>query len=227
MTTLTTPARAVGSPGDVDPSGPRCACCRRRLERPKARRLTILDGAVLVAATGLALAIARGAVGAARTTGEAALVLIPALLTCATAAVLALRLRRPRPDLRRLTRQPGAVAVLAASAALAVGALPIAAAAIVRLVRMSQASPAVVLGAVSVPVSGFEPGWATWLTGPLFHLTRLVGVAVLGAWIVLALSGRRRPEASWIDALGRLLGAFWIAAFVVHLFFEMIGRYRF
>ena len=36
------------------------------------------------------------------------------------------------------------------------------------------------------------------------------GPAVAAVWTVLALSGRWRPEGSWIDRLGRLLGATWI-----------------
>jgi hypothetical protein len=37
-----------------------------------------------------------------------------------------------------------------------------------------------------------------------------VGLSVLGAWLVLALSGRR-PETSWIDRMGRLVGIAWLS----------------
>ena len=40
-----------------------------------------------------------------------------------------------------------------------------------------------------------------------------VGAAVTGAWILLAISGRRRPERSWLDRSGRLIGGFWILNF--------------
>jgi hypothetical protein len=39
-----------------------------------------------------------------------------------------------------------------------------------------------------------------------------VGFAVGGAWLAMALSGRRRPESGWIDGLGRLVGVAWLAA---------------
>jgi hypothetical protein len=37
------------------------------------------------------------------------------------------------------------------------------------------------------------------------------GFAVAVAWATLALVGRWEPEASWVDRLGRALGAGWIA----------------
>ena len=37
-----------------------------------------------------------------------------------------------------------------------------------------------------------------------------IGCAVLVAWTIQAIGGRWRPEPSWIDRAGRLLGAFWI-----------------
>ena len=37
------------------------------------------------------------------------------------------------------------------------------------------------------------------------------GFTVAAIWLLLGLSGRWRPEKSWIDRLGRLLGVVWIA----------------
>jgi hypothetical protein len=37
------------------------------------------------------------------------------------------------------------------------------------------------------------------------------GCTVAAIWLLLVLSGRWRPERSWIDRLGRLLGVVWIA----------------
>jgi hypothetical protein len=37
------------------------------------------------------------------------------------------------------------------------------------------------------------------------------GFTVAAIWLLLALSGRWRPERSWIDRLGRLLGLVWMA----------------
>ena len=49
----------------------------------------------------------------------------------------------------------------------------------------------------------------------LFLLTgaTLAGSGVAGAWLGLALSGRRRTEPGWIDLLGRAVGTLW----VIHL----------
>jgi hypothetical protein len=41
-----------------------------------------------------------------------------------------------------------------------------------------------------------------------------VGLWIAGAWLILALSGSRHREKSWIDRLGRALGASWIAIMV-------------
>jgi hypothetical protein len=38
-----------------------------------------------------------------------------------------------------------------------------------------------------------------------------VGVAVGAAWVNLAVCGRWRPEPEWIDRLGRIVGACWLA----------------
>jgi hypothetical protein len=38
-----------------------------------------------------------------------------------------------------------------------------------------------------------------------------VGCAIAAAWVVQWASGRWRPEAYWIDRLGRALGFLWIA----------------
>ena len=43
----------------------------------------------------------------------------------------------------------------------------------------------------------------------------VVAVAVGGVWIGLALRGASRPEKSWIDRAGRLLGVIWLLAGIV------------
>jgi hypothetical protein len=38
-----------------------------------------------------------------------------------------------------------------------------------------------------------------------------VGIAVTAAWVNLAVCDRWKPEAGWIDRLGRAVGVCWIA----------------
>jgi hypothetical protein len=49
-------------------------------------------------------------------------------------------------------------------------------------------------------------------------MEELVGAAVLGAWSVMAMSGRWKCQRSWIDRTGRLLGIFWIGLFLIYLY---------
>jgi hypothetical protein len=42
-----------------------------------------------------------------------------------------------------------------------------------------------------------------------------MGIGVLVAWLVLVLNNMWRPEPSWVDRLGRAMGAFWVATIPV------------
>jgi hypothetical protein len=107
-----------------------------------------------------------------------------------TLAALVLRLRPPRPPLRRLMRQPGAVAVFAAMMLILVGVIHY-------LLDLHNPS----------------------LHGVPFEYTSFsLGCGVGAAWWILALSMRWRAERSWIDRLGRVLGAYWIVMVPVILF---------
>jgi hypothetical protein len=46
----------------------------------------------------------------------------------------------------------------------------------------------------------------------LYVLPGIVGLAVVSCWITMALLGQWRPEPSWVDRLGRLLGAAWMTS---------------
>ena len=115
--------------------------------------------------------------------------------TAAAAGLAAVRLRRPRSALRRLARQPGAMATVAALIgavpfALALPAAALIAGALGRPIRLNQsAEAAAILGLMGAPACG-------------------VGVAT--AWATLALNRRWRPEPGWIDRAGRLLGLYWL-----------------
>jgi hypothetical protein len=95
------------------------------------------------------------------------------LFSALTLVVLVVRLRRPRPELRELLRQPGFIACLAV------------------VVFSLVAADLWFLWSIDLPV---------WL---------LAGAATVLAWVVLALPPWR-AERSWIDRLGRVVGAFWI-----------------
>ncbi len=107
------------------------------------------------------------------------------ILACLTLGWVLMRLRRPRPGLVPMARQPGAAAALAAG--------------------MVLAPP--VLVAVAVAAWGNPHRWVS----PLHVAWPKVGPAVAMVWLAMFVSGRRRPERGWIDASGRVLGVVWIA----------------
>ncbi len=181
------------------------------------RPFRIADAMVLIAALFVALAWDRAAVlrtlaevlyrlkslfhlsfsfwGFAFDTAAVVLLLIP-FLVVGSLSVLALRLQRPRPGLRQLLQQPGAVAC-------------------------ALATLAIVPAGIMVLVTHFFSGrplayaWARAVDDlkpeSLTVVAALIGFAVLVAWIVMRSKRQWRPEASWIDGFGRLLGWGWIA----------------
>ena len=116
---------------------------------------------------------------------------IAATIFPVTVALVPLRFSRPRPPLRRIVRQPG----FQASVAACVGLLWHA-----KLIAYYLSHP-----------------WADASDRYFFFvgigLPEAIGPAVATAWIGLALSGGWRSERSWVDRLGRLLGAVWIASY--------------
>jgi amino acid transporter len=191
---------------------------------PNRRRFTLLDGMILVAAPAVGLGVLRGAgplsdwmelPGAIlanwawdrnlidQLVGELLLFVMPSAVTTSL-AVLAIRLRRPRPSWRRLARQPGLVAGLALVAAWVVAGL---------FTVVHLASDNNVFG---TPVGGVvtnNPGY--WLQVFASVGSALGGFAVAIAWGTLALVRRWRPEAGWVDRLGRLVGVGWIVMAVL------------
>lgn len=114
------------------------------------------------------------------------------LVATLTPMLLVLRLRPPRPPLRRLMRRPGATACLAAVIALAARAIEIA-----------------------------SHTWEDYLydfdelrfytEDRLNFLPHEEGLAVAVVWVVLGVSGRLRAEPTWPDRAGRAVGAFFLA----------------
>jgi hypothetical protein len=146
-----------------------------------------------------------------QTTGDLQLA-VPHLASL-TIALVGMRMRRPRPAIRRIAREPGTAACFTASASLLVVASWVGlAGATGRHVEFMQL------------VRYLPNGTGHGTGGEIFHLPdgRLftiygdrVGCAVLGAWLFLLFSRCWRPEPTWIDRLGRALGALWIVLTLV------------
>jgi len=168
------------------------------------RRLAVTDGAIMVAATAIGLSWYRsvdqdvitaqlsGVLPRTSRTGEVVMTLLTDIGFCWPMAFvwsiagLMLRLRRPRPGLRLLMRQPGFIASCA-----------------VAVVAAFLLLPFLIVGFLKGPMLGFTP-WD--------HLTfddgnpTAVGLSVTTAWVVAALGGNWRAERGWIDRIGRVLG---------------------
>lgn len=164
------------------------------------RPFSISDGMLVVAAVGGGIAltdlwqrelaeelptfITNGGWSTANRTrfaGYAISALIPASL-----AVLALRLRRPRPRIWLMARQPGTIACL--SSTLAIVAETVAAPLNLRT-----------MGGLTSPLLV-----AAWYWPPS------VCAVVLASWLILALSRRWRSHGDWVDRAGMLVGVGWI-----------------
>jgi hypothetical protein len=179
------------------------------------RRLTLKDAMILVAATALGIAWAKGGrdwMYLSRTEKNLAVPsrwepydrivravpeLTPCLATC-TLALLALRLGRPRARLHRVALQPGTAACIAASLGLAVGAIDFGLSTFWWWALKGERMPSSRVAYHSMEY--------------LFQATARIAVAVAAVWLILAVSRRFRPEPSWIDRLGRAMGVLWIAA---------------
>jgi hypothetical protein len=106
-----------------------------------------------------------------------------------TMALSLLSLKRPRPPIWRLARQPGVIGCWAASMAfLFTGCIKF----------MNFYFHNIILY-----------DWADYLLDLSFSE---VSCAVLVSWVIAAVSKRWRPEPNWIDRIGRVLGLIWIVA---------------
>lgn len=169
-----------------------------------ARRFTILDAMLLVAAAACGIAVERATdydlnarlVRAGTLGGHIVAHLdyaqskyLPFAVT-GTIALMVARLVPPRASFPRLSRQPGAVACFVATLTISI------------------------LAAWVVSVHFFKPAryhrpFSLWL------YSLYVSFAVIGGWSSLALSGRWRAEPSWVDRVGRFMGIIWIGTLIV------------
>ncbi len=183
--------------------------------RDERRRFNMVDLAILIVAVATVCGVLRaariidvvfltGVVGGEARMDEitaryiflrACLQVLTVGLLAASGAVVVLRLRLPRPRRRRLMRQPGWVACLAASGVAAL-AVP-------------------VLVAKRALAYGFDDeGFASWFVdvgdGAFARLVLVCGAAVAASWLILALGGAWADERSWVDRLGRAVGVGWL-----------------
>ena len=184
---------------------------RRDLAQAASRRrpFTILDAMVLVAVAALGVYSIRSnleyALGTytvpfllARVASTYLWIVFPALeILTMSVAVLGL-MHRPR-SFRRLTCQPGFVAGAAAVMIVGVGALTN----LGYLAAWYRFGP------------GPPPWWrgGSWAPDLMYFNNRMsqISSATLVAWTLMAVGGRWRPVPDWLDRLGRVMGAMWIA----------------
>lgn len=163
------------------------------MTEPKCRPFRMSDAMILIAATAIGFAEARGLLvdhDASRlpTMYLAALSLATTLLPAWSIAFLVIRLRRPRPSLVLLWRQPGAIACL------------------------MSAIPTVFLHLLYLLLK--VPGMAA--DGPLLpYLISFMagGFSVSAAWSVQKPDHGWNSEPGWIDRGGIVLGSLWVFFF--------------
>jgi hypothetical protein len=178
------------------------------------RKFTLIDAMILIAATAFALVPMRFLhLEDWRWDGESSVaqivklgmradaILCPLALTLGPAVWL-LRLRRPRPGITRLFRQPG----MAACTATIVNET--------FFVAMTIISLFISYFAQFVPQRHmfYQVNIMIWLW--VFPIC-LMGITVSAVWIVLWMTGAWRAERSWIDRAGTLLGIYWVASSII------------
>jgi hypothetical protein len=113
-------------------------------------------------------------------------------------AMMAIRLRRPRPLLLRLWRQPGAIA----SAMIVLATVLVASQVVARNMTIPRAHY------MYIP-------WNQSEERDLFLLFFDGSMLIAGTWAALVLTRRMRCEPGWIDGLGTVVGATWVVAKLV------------
>lgn len=150
------------------------------------KRLNLIDGMIVIAALAAWLALIRVTLPVRDVPPKVVVILnvivmIVDSLTALSFACLAIRLRQPRPRLRRLARQPGFAACVVIAVAMTI------------------------IGVVGYVLALFRIGW---IRPDVLALIAMhgVGFAVSGSWLTLLLTGRWRPTSDWFDRIGRAAG---------------------
>jgi hypothetical protein len=190
-----------------------------RIER---RPMNLLDAMVLIAATALALLAIRwygpiefvpDSYSSAFTYLKLCFHLMSFPAAAWTLALFFLRLRRPRPPLRRLLRQPGAAACTAVLIVLAIRTI--------NLILVLGAGAIVAPGRRLMENIGLFLEDIFQMGEEVVEVPAGIGCAVAAVWAVQILSAQWRAEPSWIDRLGRLLGLFWLATIPFGWFYSI------
>ena len=174
------------------------------------RKLTVLDALILIVAIALAFMAMRSdylwpdfswkpiACTDYLTRANDLVQFIAPVFASLSVAILLHRLRRPRPSLRRLSRQPGFIAGLTTVIVLVIRTANLFAVAGVQILNMPKG---MFLGCLRyVPMAG-----------EIKFVPSEIGCAVAAVWAIQWLGGRWRPEAGWVDRAGRFMGTMWIA----------------
>jgi hypothetical protein len=184
----------------------------------KLRRFGLADAIILVTAAAAALLVNRLAWPGflalrrhpltAHDSIDQMLDLVTPHLAAGTIALLAMRLRTPRPGILKLARQPGAVACMVAAVMLLVivcwGAGTTVAARVITVSEHVIPRRSDHFDHTRVMVTQIFRGLLLTIYGDR------IGFAVAGAWLSLWLAGRWRAEPTWIDRLGRAAGWLWL-----------------
>lgn len=171
------------------------------------RKPTLADLLILIAAMGVGFGVTRvwvvNSQGLPRGILAALLFLTIPCVAALTLAWMVIRWRRPRPDRRRLMRQPGLFAccgfMLSASMGLSLAM-----------------AVAVLVSTPSNTMLGISAEEILWTFVPI-----MAGYGVLASWCLLLISGRWRRESGWIDTTGILLGLYWVVISLMGTAFEM------
>jgi hypothetical protein len=159
---------------------------------PLCRPFTLFDGMIVIGVAAVGFATYRGSLEYGNDWYQWVEMCVEAFLLLATWLVVIFRFRRPRPSLRRMARQPGAVACFA------IVAMHVSQMGEDQAYRLIYGNFRIIPGIGSliwIFLSGFE----------------VVLSAVVPICWALLLAGRRwRPEPGWIDSLGRWIGWAWI-----------------
>ncbi len=191
------------------------------MHRNLRRRFTLLDAVIIVASIGLGFGLLRLRITFADLTRffrsafdrvpwelptDTLVLRLSGLIELALPCVLAwtlglliLRFVPPRPPLRRLARQPGFVACVVFLVISACSYLSV----LVTLATRGKLAHATVRDLI-----------AYHSTANLLMI-QIGGWGIAAAWIVLGISGRWRPEPSWIDRFGRGFGVFWLGSALI------------